>query len=204
MSGRTSGRTGRVRGLAAFVALLAVGHARAAEPDLAWIDRTALEAGEVLVTAGKAGGSVTVSTASLIDAPAQAIWSVLRECEVAPEYVPNIVSCERLEEVDGGRAELFVQEIKPIFFVPRFEHVFRLDYYPYERIDVREVSGPLERMEGSWWFLPEPDGRILLVHHLEVDPGFPIPRFLLRATLRRNLVSIMEAVRERSEARAAR
>jgi hypothetical protein len=168
-------------------------------PDQSWLVRERLEAGDVLVQTSREGPAVTVETAAIIDAPAEAIWSVLTACEIAPDYVPNVLECELIETLDDGRSQLFVQTIRPIFFMPRFEHVFRLDYEPYERIDVRDVSGPIEHMEGSWWFLPEPAGRILLIHSLEVDPGFPVPRFMLRATMRRDLVKIMEAVRARAE-----
>ena len=85
--------------------------------------------------------------------------------------------------------------------MPTFEHVFRLDYTPYTRIDVHRVSGPISHMEGSWWLLPQPNGRILLVYELALDPGLPVPRFLVRATMKRDLPKIVAAVRERAEAR---
>ena len=141
-----------------------------------------------------------VRLAAEVDARADGDLGVLTACEIAPEYVPNVVSCKKLEELDGGRADLFVQTIKPIFFLPTFEHVFRLDYTPYTRIDVHRVSGPIEHMEGSWWLLPQDNGRILLVYQVAVDPGLPIPRFLVRATMKRDLPKIMMAVRERAEA----
>jgi hypothetical protein len=177
----------------------------AAEPDLEWIDRTAIAAREILVDTEKRSDrplTVDVRLAAEIDAPAAAIWDVLKACEVAPEYVPNVVSCKKLEEVDNGRAELFVQTVKPVFFMPTFEHVFRLDYTPYTRIDVSRVSGPIAHMQGSWWLLPQDNGRILLVYELALDPGMPIPRFMVRATLKRDLPKIVAAVRERAEAAA--
>lgn len=186
--------------LALLAAPLFAAAAPPEEPDLGWLDREALAAREIQVRTRRDGPTVIVEVVALIDASPAAIWDVLTACEIAPEYVSNIVSCERLEVVDGGRAELFVQTVKPAFFIPRFEQVFRLDYEPYERIDVLEVSGPLERMEGRWWFLPGAGDTVMLAHSLEVDPGFPIPRFLLRATMRRDLTTIMEAVRARAEA----
>jgi len=181
------------------------GNLAAAQPDLAWLDRAALDAGEVLVVTDKSERQLTVEIklATEIAAPAAAIFAVLKACEIAPEYVPNVQSCRRLEQLDGGRAELFVQVIKPIFFIPSFEHVFRLDYTEYSRIDVKRVSGPIAYMEGSWWLLPQDDGRILLVYELALDPGMPIPRFMVRATLKRDLPKVLMAVRERAEAAAA-
>ena len=185
----------------AALALLGSGLA-AAQPDLAWIDRAALDAGEVLVVTDKSERPLTVEIklAAKVDAPAAAIFAVLKACEIAPEYVPNVQSCRRLEQLDGGRADLFVQVIKPIFFIPSFEHVFRLDYTNYSRIDVKRVSGPIAYMEGSWWLLPQDDGRILLVYELALDPGMPIPRFMVRATLKRDLPKVLMAVRDRAEA----
>jgi len=143
-----------------------------------------------------------IQVAVEIDAPATAIWEVLKACEISPEYVPNVQSCTKLEELDGGRAELFKQTIKPVFFLASFEHVFRLDFTPYTRIDVNRVSGPIAHLQGTWWLLPQGNGRILLVYELALDPGMPIPRFLVRATLKRDLPKVLAAVRERAEAAA--
>ncbi|HEX6994374.1 MAG TPA: SRPBCC family protein [Gammaproteobacteria bacterium] len=185
-------------------AVLAADAPRAAsQPDLGWIDRDAVESGEIAVRTSKEDGVISVDIAALIDAPTDVIWDVLKSCEIAPEYVSNVLSCESIEVLDDGRAELFVQTVKPMFFIPRFEHVFRLDYWPPDRIDVTRVSGPIEQMDGSWWLMPQPEGAVLLVHNMQVDPGFPIPRFLLRATIRKELTTIMEAVRDVAEARAA-
>jgi hypothetical protein len=171
-------------------------------PDLAWLDRDAVTAGEVVVHAERAERPLTalINVAVEIDAPPAAIWDVLTACQLAPQYVPNVVSCRSLEKVDDGAGELFVQVVKPAFFLPTFEHVFRLDYHPYRRIDVHRVSGPIAYMEGSWWLLPEPSGKILLVYRLELDPGIPVPRFFVRATLKRDVPRLLQAVRERAEA----
>jgi hypothetical protein len=174
--------------------------AQSSDPDLGWIDRAAVDGGEVAVRTGKAGALVvTVDVVISIDAPPEPIWDVLTSCEIAPEIVPNVVSCERLEVIDGGRAELFIQTVKPAFFIPSFEHVFRLDYTPYRRIDVSRVSGIIETMQGSWWLIPQPNRSTLLVYHLELDPGVPVPRFFVRAALKRDLPRVVRALRERAE-----
>ena len=186
------------------LALLCCAFGAAAQPNLDWIDRDAIAAREVQVFVERSDRPLTaeVKLAAEVDAPATAIWDVLKACEIAPEYVPNVQSCRRLEELDGGRAELFVQTIKPVFFLPTFEHEFRLDYTPYSRIDVNRVSGPIAHMQGTWWLLPEDNGRILLVYELALDPGMPIPRFLVRATLKRDLPKVLAAVRARAESAA--
>ncbi|HSC15704.1 MAG TPA: SRPBCC family protein [Gammaproteobacteria bacterium] len=189
---------------AAPLALLCCAFGASAQPDLSWVDRDAIAAREVQVYVERSERPLTaeVKLAVEVGAPATAIWDVLKACELSPEYVPNVVSCKKLEALEDGRAELFEQTIKPIFFMPTFEHVFRLDYAPYARIDVNRVSGPIAHMQGIWWLLPQDNGRILLVYELELDPGMPIPRFLVRATLRRDLPKLIAAVRDRAEAAA--
>jgi hypothetical protein len=188
----------------AALALLCCTFGSAAQPNLDWIDGDAIAAREVLVQAERGPRPLTVDVrlAAEVDAAPIAIWNVLKACEIAPEYVPNVVSCKKLEELDGGRADLFVQTIKPIFFLPTFEHVFRLDYTAFTRIDVSRVSGPIAHMQGTWWLLPRDNGRILLVYELALDPGMPIPRFMVRATLKRDLPKVIAAVRDRAEATA--
>ncbi len=172
------------------------------EPDLSWIDREAVASGMVFYQTerGERPQVVVIKLAVDIAASPQVIWEILTTCQIAPEYVPNVQSCRKIEALDNGRSDLFVQVIKPIFFIPAFEHVFRLDYTPYTRIDVHRVSGPIAHMDGSWWLLPQPDGRTLLVYNLALDPGFPIPRFFVRGLLKRDAPRVLSAVRERAEA----
>ncbi len=195
----------RGRWIAGVAALLtALGADAGEQPDLGWIDRATLDSGTVQVIAERGDRPLTVQVrvAIKVRAPPQAIWDVLTACQIGPEYVPNVVSCRSLEMVDEGRAELFVQTVRPAFFLPTFEHVFRLDYEPYSRIGVHRVSGPLARMDGDWWLLPQPDGAILLVYELAVDPGLPVPRFFVRATMKRDIPKILTAVRNRAESAA--
>jgi hypothetical protein len=195
----------RLRALLLVAGPFALAHpcaAQEATPDTSWIDFARLAAGETLLQTGKAEkNAVTVDVAILIHAPKETVFRILGECEIAPEYTPNVVACRRVESLNDGKSELFVQTVKPAFFIPRFEHAFRLDYFPYDRVDVHRVSGPLAQMEGTWRLLEQPDGSVLLLHSLLLQPGFPVPRVFVRATLKRDLPIILEAIRERAEAR---
>lgn len=191
--------------LLAWLAAYAIpGAAQDRKLDESWIDRAVLDKGDVSISLERDGRVSLVNAAILIDAPAESIWDVLVACEIAPEYVPNVVACRSLEVIDDGRAELFIQTVKPAFFLPSFEHVFRMDYTPYSTIDIDRVSGPIKLLESTWWLVEQPDGRILLAYTLALDPGIPIPRVFVRATLRRDLPVVLKAVKERAEAAAER
>jgi len=195
-------RSHRLIALLCLLATVSQANAQFTEPDLSWADRAALDAGEVELTMNR-GGRVTEVTATIVvDATPRDIWNVLVACEIAPEYVPNVISCRSIELLDDGAAELFIQTIKPAFFIPSFEHVFRMDYQPFERIDINRVSGPIKLLESVWWIEVRADGRIALTYSLRLDPGIPIPRMFVRQTLRRDLPRVLRAVRERAETAA--
>lgn len=193
-------RTASKRALGACLALGACAVTAQDAPDLGWLDSAALDAGEVVVETGKAAPLVvSVDAAVTINAPRKAIWDVLTACEIAPEYVSNVIACTLIETFDDGRSQIFRQTVKPAFFLPTFDHVFRLDYEPYRRIDVSGIGGVIKHMEGTWWLLERGERTVLLVHHLELDPGIPVPRFFVRRALRRDLPMVLGAVRDRAE-----
>jgi hypothetical protein len=188
--------------LATFGALC-VDPARAAEqdPDLGWLDRALLDRGEVQVHPDQIEhGVVHMRFAVKVSASVPALWDVLKDCPRSAEYTPNIVSCRSLEILDDGRAELFTQTIKIAFFVPAFEHVFRLSYDPYTHIGVHRVSGPIDVLDGNWWLVPQEGGGVLLVNELAIDIGLPVPRFLVRATMRREVPKMLAGIRDRAQA----
>lgn len=160
-----------------------------------------LDAGEPALELTKGGPVTHVAAAIVINAPSSAIWEVLVACDVAPEYVPNVVDCQSIEILNDGAAELFIQTVKAALWVT-FEHVFRMDYEPHARIIISRVSGPIRRLESTWELVPRADRSVLLTYSLAVDPGIPIPRWFVRQTLKRDLPKVLEAVRQRSMAAA--
>jgi len=165
-----------------------------------WIEQDRLEAGEVLVSYGDdTRFRGLIKTAVLIDAPPEAIWEILTDCESAPEYVPHVLSCELIETADQGRTQVFLQEIKYAWFLPAFEHVFSLNYQPYTRMDVHRISGPLEHLDGVWRLLPAGDQSTLLLYDLELRVGLLMPHFAVGAYLRRDIPVVLGGIRERAE-----
>jgi hypothetical protein len=170
------------------------------DPDLSWVDHALLDRGEVQVHPDQIEhGVVHMRFAVKVTAPVPAIWNVLKDCPRSAEYTPNIVSCRSLEILDNGRAELFTQTIKIAFFVPAFDHVFQLSYDPYRHIGVHRVSGPINVLDGNWWLVPQADGSVLLVNELAIDIGLPVPRFLVRATMRREIPKMLTGIRDRAQ-----
>jgi len=160
---------------------------------------TALAAGEPALELTRGGPVTNLEAAIVINASPSAIWDVLVACDVAPEYVPNVIACRSIDVINNGASELFIQTVKAALFVT-FEHVFRMDYEPFERIVITRVSGPIRQLDGTWELFPRDDGSVLLTYTLAVNPGIPIPRFFVRQTLRRDLPKVLTAVQQRATA----
>ncbi len=172
----------------------------AQDAGLDWIVPEELQAGRIPVSFGddqRYRGHIRAAV--LIDATAERVWAILEDCENAPEYVPNVLSCELVETLEQENAQIFRQRVKPRWYLPRFEHEFRVDYQPYTRIDVNRVSGPLGKLEGTWRLLPRNGGGIILMYFLDFEPGLPIPRSIVGRILGHDLPVILAAVRDRAE-----
>lgn len=167
-------------------------------PSADWVDRARLLDGEILVnvpTEGPFRGHVQAAIA--IAASPEKIWRVVTDCSRAPEFVPGVLSCERLAVLEPGRVDLFRQAVKYSWYLPRLEYEFRLEYFPYEQLNFRRVSGSLRRLDGTWWIENMGEGQTLVFYSLDLDPGFLVPKFLVRKALQKDLPKVLAALRTR-------
>jgi hypothetical protein len=184
--------------IAAFTAFSV--HANAQLVGLDWVDWNSVDAGNVEFQTSKVDkGTTRIDLTIAIDADRETVWDLLTACEISPEYVPHVIDCNQIDTISDGAAELFLQTVKPAFFLPKFEHVFRLDYFPLDRIEVSHISGPIDRMEGAWRLIDRPGMPMVLVHSLTLKPGFPVPPLFVRNTLKRDLPMVLREIRSRAE-----
>ena len=181
------------------ILLAAAGRAQQALPATEWIDLAQLEQGKILVDIVNEGQfQGRVQAAVRIDASPEQIWDVMTNCAAAPEFIPGVLRCELVETLEQGRTQLFRQEVKYSWYLPRLSYVFRLDYFPYRQIDFKRISGRPRKLEGSWWLQAEA-GATRVIYSLDLDPGFLVPKFLVRRALRKDLPKVLEALRQRVE-----
>lgn len=137
-----------------------------------------------------------VQAAILIDSPAQQIWDVMIDCDRAPEFVPGLKSCKVLQR--DGDTEIIEHKVKFSWLLPKVTYIFQASYHEFKRIDFKRISGDLKDLEGSW-VLDEVSGgkQTIVVYTVFLDPGFWVPKSLIRQKLRKNLPNILLALRER-------
>ncbi|MDB6088353.1 MAG: cyclase/dehydrase [Gammaproteobacteria bacterium] len=146
-----------------------------------------------------------------INASPEVIWRVLTDCEHAATFIPGVKRCTRVGSAADGSWEVIEQEVKYSWLMPAITAVFRAEYQRPRRIVFRRISGDLKDEEGTWLLEEAPqDAAASAVAHativeyeLYVDPGFWVPRVLVRHSLRSELPAALAALRTRAESSEA-
>jgi ribosome-associated toxin RatA of RatAB toxin-antitoxin module len=177
----------------------------AAQAPSTWVDdqtvQQQLTSGDVAVQISFDGdqSSMRVRAAVKINASPDAIWHVLTDCERSATFIPGVKRCRRIETAPDNSWETFEQEIKYSWYMPPVTCVIRASYRRPLQIDFKRVSGDLKEEEGHWMLIPRAPNDTLVEYDLHVDPGFWIPRVLLRHSLRSELPAALAAVRSHAE-----
>lgn len=159
----------------------------------------------VEVKPDKDGSSGLIRAAIDIDAPAEAVWQVLVDCELAPLMVPNLSSCRILERDPLGRFDVREHISKSLFFLPSLRNVFRSDYDPPRGIRIRRTGGDMKTLEGEWSLVAQSNGTITrALYQGRATAPFSVPGPIARLVLRDQIGSGLAALRREARAAASR
>ncbi|GAB4123907.1 MAG: hypothetical protein Tsb0027_22060 [Wenzhouxiangellaceae bacterium] len=172
----------------------------AGEPPL---DAERLLAGEVMLRFNAIDDEVQrVQGWVLIKAQRELVWSLLVDCDRALDYVPNMRACEVRDsgKSEAGHAfDITYHRVKPYFFLPAVENVFRADYLPPEQIRFRKAGGDLVHFQGSWQFLAPAEQQTLLRYDAEVDLRASVNVRGERRMIRKDVREMLAAIRQMAE-----
>jgi len=151
------------------------------------------------VKPGADGSSGVIHAAIDIAAPADVIWSVMTDCDLAPKMVANLKSCRILERDPQGRWDVR-EQVSKTTFLPSVRSVFREDFEPPNRMTFHQVGGDLKVLEGEWMLTPHGDGT-QVTYEAHVAAPFSVPGWLARLTLRHDVPMALLALRREAMAR---
>ena len=181
----------------AVVALLAPRVARA-DIAIGSAEEARLAAGDVLVDVhtDDAQDAAAVSAVADITAAPQAVWAVMTDCDRAPHFVPDLVSCRVLERDPSGAWDVREHIIDWTWLLPNIRNVFRSDYEPPHRLRFKRVDGDLRLSEGEWRLEPLNGGSATRVYYSALlSPNSWIPASLALSSVRNDVPKIMRALR---------
>ena len=177
-------------------------------PTLEGDERSRLESGEVLVRDLPPGGSegIGILVMGLIEAPPEAVWSIMSDCEKQDEFMPRILySAVRDRDGDSHTCELVVDLPFPLedARTQTRHHVRRMPDGGYQRYwELLPGDWSYRRASGSWTVHPYAPGRSLLVNRMDLLLKASVPEWILRAAHARQGPETFEAIRVRVRERS--
>jgi ribosome-associated toxin RatA of RatAB toxin-antitoxin module len=144
----------------------------------------------------ESGGTVRVQI--LMYSDLQKLWDYIASCERVFLYVDGLKTCEllKVEYTADTDVTTLRQSVKKSWVVPTISYTFKVRRQAYTQIDFTLVEGDLKIMEGGWRFEEMDEGEGLIVtHEIRVRPSFPVPRWLLRRSMRKDVPDMLVCLR---------
>lgn len=155
-----------------------------------------LKNGEILVNVKQVGDPPQgmIEAIILIEALAENIWQIMVDCREIPNFVPGVKACRVLDS--GQNWEIIRHEVKYAWLLPKLAYVFRADYQPNRKIDFARIRGDLKEMKGTWRLTPlDRDNQTIVRYSVFLDPGFFLPQWLVRQSLKSDLPAVLTSLR---------
>ncbi len=161
-----------------------------------------LKDGEVIVESDDNGATTRFVVAKiLIDDSPESVWRILTNpFEFQGKISPRMKEVEMLED----KAERSVMRCRVEVFPPVLSFItytVESEYRPCEEIVFKRIGGTLKDFKGSWALSARENGRSTVVKYsMYVDPGLPVPQWLVRKAVRMELPRTLTALRDRIRA----
>ena len=127
-----------------------------------------------------------------VHGPVEKLWSVITTCTQVEIFVDGLKFCQVLEE--QGDYALTRQVVDKGWASPRIDYTFETHRIPFTRMQFQLTDGNLKTMQGSWDFKNHPNG-VLVRHRLVLRPLLPVPRWLVRRIMKKDLPNMLACVR---------
>ena len=157
-----------------------------------------IEVGVVLDPAEQTGSAIATV---LIHAHREVVWSLITNCAEALTMVPGLVGCEIPETAPDRSWQRIRHVLDYSWFVRKLTYQMLATYDKPSEVSIERVSGDLSTLKVSWNLKSDGDYTIAR-YKIGLDPGFWVPRWLVRGALKRDLPKMLRALRTRAESLA--
>ena len=151
----------------------------------------------VVLDAAEQSGSASATVR--IHASRDTVWSIITSCSEAVKLVPGLVLCDVLETAPDRSWQKIRHVMNYSWYVPKLTYDLLATYDKPVRVVVERIAGDVKTLNVSWTLKPDGDYTVAQ-YKIELEPGFWVPRWLVRVALRRDLPKMLRALRTRAEA----
>ena len=154
-----------------------------------------LERGDVVVGLKDVGATKYVTAQVLIDAPPDQVWPIMvNPFEFQGKIAPRMKTVEVVADQKNRSVLKFTIDA---MLIPHFTYTVESLYDNGASIQFHSVAGMLKDFRGSWIMTPVTGGKTELTYCMYVDPGFPVPQWMVREAVKSELPKTLTALRER-------
>lgn len=160
-------------------------------------DEAKLERGEVVVSSRKIDDLNFVQAKIIIDEPPGKVWPIMANpFEFQGKISPRMRQVKVV--VDKVDLSLLRCTVHIGFFIPDITYTVESKYEPVERIVFKRAGGDLRDFKGVWEVKPAKFGAATeLTYSMFIDPGIPVPQWIIREGVKNELPRTLLALRQR-------
>lgn len=134
-----------------------------------------------------------------IEASAEELFAIVTDLESYPDWVENIKEIEILEVTDDGFPARASMTVDAMIQVVSYTLAYEYDY-PNVVAWTSEPGGDLKQIDGSYRFdTDEEDGTTSVTYDMTLDPGFPVPGFMVRKAQRMIMGTALDGLKAQAE-----
>ena len=117
---------------------------------------------------------------------------MLLGCGKAFVFVDGLEQCEILEMEETH--VLVHQVVDPGILAPQQDYTYKTDLEAFASMKFNMVEGTMKTIDGSWEFF-EVDEGVVLIYNMHVVSNWPVPRFLIRRSIRKSIPHMLACIR---------
>lgn len=150
-----------------------------------------------------------VENSIFIAAPLERVWTIARDVEAFPRFMPDVVSIRVLERDEEGRRTV----VEWVGSIPEFKTTVKwVEEDCWDDLErtcaFRLVRGDFREYHGIWRFAPEasPDGGSIgtrfdsrVTYEYDIPLIGPLIKGVIQKKMRENVERLQQAIKERAE-----
>ncbi|MBX9672768.1 MAG: SRPBCC family protein [Candidatus Obscuribacterales bacterium] len=163
---------------------------------------TRLQKGEIVVGMKDVGKTKFVTGHILIDQPLAKVWPIMvNPFEFKGKIAPRVKKIDVVTDQTNLSVLRMTLDTTPIPLMPTMSYTVESKYDHSDKggkIEFRRISGSLKDFKGTWEVCPADGGtKTALTYSMYVDPGFFIPQWVVRESVKVELPRTLQALRTR-------
>ena len=133
-----------------------------------------------------------------VDATAEELFAIVTDIEAYPDWIGDVKEVEVLERDSEGRPTASTMRVDVT--IKEVTYTLDYEYDGHERMSwLSRPGGDVKSIEGSYTFEINDEGGTRVTYDLAIDPGFPVPGFMMKRAAKHIAGQALDGLKARAE-----